>query len=90
MPIAEISVDLDQAAIEKFINERLDQALRQTLFFWDINRMSEMISMSKSFIEEEFLHDNRMKLLERRKPKGKRVWPVAESLEVIRAIMDEW
>lgn len=46
--------------------------------------------MGKTFLEEEFLHDPRMKLLERRKEKGKRFWFYEQSLVVMREIMDEW
>ncbi|MFB6467652.1 hypothetical protein ACE38V_12750 [Cytobacillus sp. Hz8] len=90
MPLAEINVDINQEEIKKHINEKIDQVFHQTLFFWDINRMSQLTSMSKSFLEQEILNDPRMKLLERRKMKGKRLWPVEESLQVIKSIMDEW
>ncbi|MGD7016876.1 hypothetical protein ACQCVC_12185 [Bacillus altitudinis] len=46
--------------------------------------------MSKRFLENEFLHDPRMKLLERRKERGKRFWFYEESKEVMKQIMDEW
>ncbi|EEL38304.1 hypothetical protein bcere0020_43550 [Bacillus cereus Rock3-29] len=52
--------------------------------------MSEMTCLSKSFLENEFLNDPRMKLLERRKEKGKRIWPFEESVKVLKSIMDEW
>ncbi|MGM7637602.1 hypothetical protein [Bacillus sp. Hm123] len=44
----------------------------------------------KSFLEREFLHDPRMRLLERRKEKGKRYWFYEQSLEVMKEIMDGW
>ncbi|EEK48576.1 hypothetical protein bcere0002_45270 [Bacillus cereus ATCC 10876] len=52
--------------------------------------MSEMTCLSKSFLENEFLNDPRMKQLERRKEKGKRIWPFNESIKVLQMIMDEW
>ncbi|MGG3887804.1 hypothetical protein [Metabacillus fastidiosus] len=90
MSIAKIHVDVDQEQIKRYINEKLDYAFHQTLFFWDINEMSKRTCMSKSFLENEFLDDPRMKRITRRKEKGKRLWPVEESLKVIQEIMDEW
>ena len=90
MSLAKINVDLDQHQIRKYINEKLDKEISQTLFTWDIEKMSQLTCMSKSFLENEFLHDPRMKLLERRKEKGKRFWFYEESLRVIKEIMDEW
>ncbi|MEK4714543.1 hypothetical protein ABIC55_001634 [Sporosarcina psychrophila] len=35
--------------------------------FWDINEMSKRLCMGRTFLEEEFLHDPRMKFLQRQK-----------------------
>lgn len=90
MPIAEINVDVNNDEIRKYIEEKINEAIRQTFFLWDIEQMSKQTCMSKSFLENEFLHDPRMKLLERRKEKGKRFWFYKQSLEVMKEIMDEW
>ncbi|MGE7886251.1 hypothetical protein ACQKN7_02250 [Bacillus cereus] len=90
MSLTKIDVSINQGEIRKYINEQINQELRQSLVFWDINRMSEMTCLSKSFLENEFLNDSRMKLLERRKEKGKRIWPFNESVKVLQMIMDEW
>ncbi|API92669.1 MULTISPECIES: hypothetical protein [unclassified Virgibacillus] len=90
MPIAEVNIDVDQLEIRKYINEKLDETLKSALFVWDIEEMSKRTCMSKSFLENEFLHDPRMKLLERRKEKGKRFWFYEQSLEAMKEIMDEW
>jgi hypothetical protein len=90
LPIAEVNIDVDQSEIKKYINQKLDETLKNALFVWDIEEMSKRTCMSKSFLENEFLHDPRMKLLERRKEKGKRFWFYEQSLEVIKEIMDEW
>lgn len=87
---AQVQIDINQEEIKNYINQKLDETLQRTLFTWDINKMSELTCMSKSFLENEFLHDPRMKLLERKKEKGKRYWFYKESLEVIKEIMDEW
>lgn len=85
-----IELKVDEAEIRELINEKLDAAINNTLFTWDINEMAKRTCMSKSFLENEFLDDPRMKLLERRKEKGKRYWFYEESLTVIRQIMNEW
>ncbi|MBZ5203237.1 hypothetical protein HU147_18700 [Planomicrobium chinense] len=90
MPIAKINLDIDQEEIRRQVNEKLDTAIHQTLFTWDIDQMAKRTCMSKSFLENEFLHDPRMKILERRKEKGKRYWFYEESLGAMKKIMDEW
>lgn len=90
MPIANINVDVNHEEIRSYINNKLEEALHESLFTWDIDQMSKRTCMSKSFLENEFLHDPRMKLLERRKEKGKRFWFYEESKRVMRDIMDEW
>lgn len=90
MPIAEICVNVNNEEVKGFINQKLDEFINEAFFTWDIGQMSKQTCMSKSFLENEFLHDPRMKLLERRKEKGKRYWFYEESKRVIREIMDEW
>ncbi|MGG4365686.1 hypothetical protein ABEX45_15880 [Bacillus subtilis] len=90
MPIAEVKVNINQSEIKGYIIQRLDETLNQLLFTWDIETMSKRTCMSKSFLENEFLRDPRMKLLERRKEKGKRFWFYEESKQVMKEIMDEW
>lgn len=90
MPIAEIKVNVNNEEIREYINQKLETVLHESLFTWDIDQMAKRTCMSKSFLENEFLHDPRMKLLERRKEKGKRFWFYEESLKVMKAIMDEW
>ena len=90
MRIAEVSVNINQTEIREYINRKLEEELSHVLFTWDIDQMAKRTCMSKSFLENEFLHDPRMKLLERRKEKGKRYWFYEQSLEVMKKIMDEW
>lgn len=90
MQIAEINVQVNQTEVKAYINQKLQESLNELLFTWDIEQMSKRTCMSKSFLENEFLQDPRMKLLERRKEKGKRFWFYEESKHVIREIMDEW
>lgn len=90
MPIAEIALNINHDEVKKYINEKIDGALHMTLFTWDLEQMSKRTCMSKSFLENEFLHDPRMKVLERRKEKGKRYWFYEQSLSTMKEIMDEW
>ncbi|PLR79709.1 hypothetical protein CVD25_06445 [Bacillus canaveralius] len=90
MSLAKIDVSINQDEIRQYINQKLDQVLHETLLYWDVNEMAKRTCLSKSFLENEVLHDPRMKLLERRKSKGKRIWPYEASLKVIQAILDEW
>lgn len=90
MTFAKINLDIDQEEIRRQVNEKLDTAIHQTLFTWDIDQMAKRTCMSKSFLENEFLHDPRMKILERRKEKGKRYWFYEESLKAMKDIMDNW
>lgn len=90
MAFAKIAVDINHEEIRQQVNEKLDEAIQQALFTWDIDQMAKRTCMSKSFLENEFLHDPRMKILERRKEKGKRYWFYEESLQAMKQIMDSW
>jgi hypothetical protein len=88
--IAEVKVNVNQSEVKSYINQKLEETLREALFTWDLDQMSKRTCMSKSFLENEFLQDPRMRLLERRKEKGKRFWFYEESKQVMKEIMDEW
>lgn len=90
MQFAEIKVNLNNEEMKKYIIQKLEESLKEAFFTWDIDQMSKQTCMSKSFLENEFLHDPRMKLLERRKEKGKRYWFYEESKRVMKEIMDGW
>lgn len=90
MPTAKISINVNQAEIKEYLDKKLDGTIQEVLFTWDIEAMAKRTCMSKSFLENEFLRDPRMKLLERRKEKGKRFWFYEESKRAMKEIMDEW
>lgn len=90
MQIAQINVDINQDEVRNYINQKLEETLNETLFVWDLEQMSKRTCMSKSTLENKFLHDPRMRLLERRMEKGKRYWFYEESKRVMREIMNEW
>ncbi len=90
MSIAQVQVVVDQEEIKRQISEKLDETYREVMFTWDVDEMVKRTCMSKSFLEEEFLSDPRMRLLQRQKPRGKRFWFYEPSLEVMKEIMSEW
>ncbi len=90
MYVKGVDISIDHEEIRQLVNEKLDKAIQQVLFTWDINEMAKRTCMSKSFLENEFLDNPRMKLLERRKDKVKRFWFYEESLEVMKEIMEQW
>lgn len=90
MSFAKINVEVNQEELKGYINKKLDETFQEVLFTWDINEMSKRTCMSRSFLEEEFLLDPRMRLLERRKPKGKRFWFYEPSKKAMEEIMSEW
>lgn len=90
MPFADITVHVNNDELKKYVTQKLEQSLKEAFFTWDIDQMSKQTCMSRSFLENEFLCDPRMKLLERRKEKGKRYWFYEESKRVMKEIMNEW
>lgn len=90
MNIAQVEVVVDQEEIKKQITKKMDETFKEVMFTWDIDEMSKRTCMSKTFLEQEFLSDPRMRLLQRQKPKGKRFWFYQQSLEVMQEIMNEW
>jgi hypothetical protein len=89
MALAKVEIDVDQKEIQDYIFSKINESIQEALIMWDLDMMSKKMCLSKRFIEETFLRDPRMKRLERRKERGKRIWFYKESLEVIKQIMDE-
>ena len=90
MSFIDMKVEINEEEIRQLVNEKLNAFIQNVLFTWDINEKSKRTCMGKTFLEEHFLRDPRMKLLERRKEKGKRYWFYEESLKAMKQIMDEW
>lgn len=90
MQVAEVQVVVDQEFVKKEIQENLDKHFREILFVWDIKEMEKRLCMGRTFLEEEFLNDDRMRRLQRQRGKGKRFWFYEPSLKVIEEIMNEW
>lgn len=90
MAIANVRLDIDTEQVKKDILQSLENEIDNYLLTWDLEEMSKRTCMSKSFLENEILHDPRMKLIERKKKRGKRFWFYKESIDVIKEIMNEW
>jgi hypothetical protein len=86
---ASVKVEINEKEIMGYLQSKIDESIQEALIMWDLDMMSKKMCLSKRFIEDTFLRDPRMKLLERRKERGKRIWFYKESLEIIKQIMDE-
>lgn len=86
---AKIELELDQQAINKHIEQKLDECIISHLWFVDCKRISELTSMSVRFLEDEVFSDPRMRVIEKRKNR-KRLYPAKQAFEVISEILDSW
>ena len=86
---AQVQVELDQEEIKKYIKEQINENMRHEYLFIDINKLAEITSCSKRWLEDELLHDQRIRMCERRKNR-KRLWLYPDVIEAIRTISDEW
>lgn len=59
-------------------------------FLWDKEELSRQCCMSIAEVDKKITSDRRMKVIERRKGKGKLYWQAEQAKEVIREIMNEW
>lgn len=84
-----LELELNPQGLEKYINKRLDECIQAQLWFVDVDKIVQLTSMSKRFLEDEVLSDVRMRAIERRKAR-KRYYSAAQAFEVITEIMDEW
>ncbi|EON73833.1 hypothetical protein [Lysinibacillus sphaericus] len=86
---ANIEVNLDKQAIRQYIEKRLDEEIRNTLWLIDLDKMTELTCMSKRWLEDVIVCDMRMRAIEMKKSR-KRWWPYRQAFEVITEIMSEW
>lgn len=87
MPTIEFKID--EKAIQKQIEKKLDESLVSHLWFVDVEKIAQLTCMSKRYLEEEILCDPRMRVLERKRNR-KRWWPAKQAFEVIQEITNEW
>jgi hypothetical protein len=89
IPQANVNVELDTNSIKKYIQQKIDEQVNESLFLVDVDTLSKKCSMSKRFLEEEFLKDPRFKLIEKSKVR-KRFYYWEEAKKVIEEIIEEW
>lgn len=89
IPSAEVSINIDKKAVKEFIEQELSKQVRQQLILADINKLSELTCMSTRYLEEEILHDPRVRVHERRKNR-KRWWLAQPTFQAIVDIVSEW
>lgn len=86
---ANLEIKLDRKAIREFIELEVNSTIKSQLWLVDLEKISELTSMSKRFLEDEIVNDVRMKSIEIRKNR-KRWWPAKKTFEVINEIINEW
>lgn len=86
---AEVRVTIDEKAIQEYVQLELKKQVHQQLLLVDIERLSELTSMSARYLEDEFLSDPRVRVHERRKNR-KRWWVAKPTFEAILDIVDGW
>ncbi|MEG0259216.1 MAG: hypothetical protein RR595_11665 [Lysinibacillus sp.] len=90
MSIAKIDVQIDEVFVEQRLKELVNEAARTTLLFWDIEEMSKRTCLDKSYLTKHVLIDHRLKVFERRRGKGKRIWLYEGSVQALKDVIDEW
>ncbi|MFY2307215.1 hypothetical protein ACOSZE_07110 [Lysinibacillus fusiformis] len=86
---ANVEVSFDRQAVQKYLQQRLDEEAREVLWFVDIDKMVQLTCMSKRWLEDEVVSDVRMRAIEIRKNR-KRWWPYRQAFAIIEEITSEW
>lgn len=86
---SKISIEIDEKAVQEFIEGQLQKQINQQLLLVDINKLAELTCMSIRYLEDEILNDPRVKIHERRKNR-KRWWLAQPTFNAIENIIDEW
>ncbi|WP_368652400.1 hypothetical protein AB4Y30_11615 [Ornithinibacillus sp. 4-3] len=89
VPTGEIKISLDEKSIRDHIEKELNKQIHQQLILVDINKLSEVTCMSDRYLEEEILHDPRVRMHEIRKVR-KRWWIAQPTFKAIVDIVSEW
>lgn len=87
---AEIKVVVDDNLVHEQLKRLIEEAARPTMLFWDIEEMSRATCLEKSYLQRHVLNDHRMKVYERRRGQGKRIWLYEGSVQALKDIVDEW
>lgn len=86
---AKIEVVVDEQLIKDEVKKQVSSIVFNHLWFVDLEKIAELSSMSKRYLEDEVISDVRMKAIEIRKNR-KRWWPAKKAFEVIMEITNEW
>lgn len=85
----EISLQLNKTEVEKYIHEKLDQRIHETILFVDVERLVKMTGFSKRFLEDEILSNPMVRQHQRRKSR-KRFYIYEPTIKAILEIVDSW
>lgn len=87
---ANIKVQIDENALRNYIHEQIEKQIHQERLLIDVKKLSELLSMSPRYIEDEFLQDPRVRQFEVRKNKKRWYWykPTIETISKI--ISEDW
>ena len=88
MALANIEVSVNEEEIKQHVYDRLDEMIRESLILIDADTLAKRMSMSKRFLEDEFLSDVRMRAIERRKSR-KKWYLYDEVIPVIKEILND-
>lgn len=86
---AKVNIELDTESIKEYIQQKIDEQVSESLFIVDVEALSKKCSMSRRFMEDEFLKDPRFRLIEKSKSR-KRFYYWEEAKKVIEEIIAEW
>ncbi|WP_157454673.1 hypothetical protein [Carnobacterium maltaromaticum] len=79
--------------LKKLVDSVIEEIKRNNdaeKFLWDKEELARQCCMSVPEVEKKIVSDRRMKIIERRKGKGKLYWQAEKAKKVIPIIMDEW
>lgn len=88
--LANIKVEVNEEEIKQQLQELIAAAARETLLFWDIEEMAKRTCLEPSYLKRHVLTDARMKVFERRRGNGKRLWIYEGSVQALKEIIDDW
>lgn len=86
---AQVQVNIDENEIKNYIQQQLDECIREKILFIDIEGLIRITNFSKRFLEDAVLSDPRVKIHQRQKSR-KRFWFYEPTIEAIKEIVNEW
>ncbi|WP_040981021.1 hypothetical protein [Oceanobacillus jeddahense] len=89
IPTTELNISINEQELREYIDNELSKQIHQQLVLADINKLSELTCMSVKYLEDELLHDPRIRVHEVRKNR-KRWWVAQPTFKAIVEIVSEW